>query len=92
MKSDTTTTALNFTLAALVILGVVFAILNIIRVRELRQLQTNLQFRMQAAQVNTMRAQALANDVSIYNTTAKSQDLEKILKVITTPPQQPAVK
>jgi competence protein ComGC len=90
MKSDTTTTALNFTLAALVILGVVFAILNIIRVRELRQLQTNLQFRMQAAQVNIVRAQSLANDVSTYNTTAKSVELANILKGIT--PQQPAAK
>lgn len=90
MKSDTTTTALNFTLAALVILGVVFAILNIIRVRELRQLQTNLQFRMQAAQVNIVRAQSLANDVNTYNVTAKSKELESILKGIT--PPQPAAK
>lgn len=90
MKSDTTTTALNFTLAALVILGVVFAILNIIRVRELRQLQTNLQFRMQAAQVNIVRAQSLANDVTSYNVTAKSQELATILKGIT--PPQPAAK
>ena len=90
MKSDTTTTALNFTLVALVILGVVFAILNIIRVRELRQLQTNLQFRMQAAQVNIVRAQSLANDVNTYNLTAKSKELESILKGIT--PPQPAAK
>jgi len=90
MKSDTTTTALNFALAAMVILGVVFAILNIIRVRELRQLQGNLQFRMQAAQVNAVRAQSLANEVSTYNNTAKSAELDAILKSITQP--KPAAK
>ena len=82
MKSETTTTALNFTLAALVILGVAFAILNIIRVRELRQLQGNLQFRMQAGQTMSIRAQSLANDVANYNATAKNPDLDNILKSI----------
>lgn len=80
MKSDTTTTALNFTLAALVILGVVFAIMNIFTTHELRQLQSSLQIRAQMAQVNIMRAQALANDVMTYNATAKSPELAKILQ------------
>ncbi len=80
MKSDTTTTALNFTLAALVILGVVFAIMNIFRTHELRQLQSSLQIRAQVAQVNIMRAQALANDVTAYNATARSAELAKILQ------------
>jgi len=89
MKSDTTTTAMNFVLAALVILGVVFALLSIMRTRELRQLQANLQIRAQMAQSNFMRAQALATDVTTYNATAKSPELTAILKAALTP-QQPA--
>ena len=61
MKSDTTTAALNFVLAALVILGVVFALLSIWRTRDLRHLQANLQMRAQIVQANFMRAQALAS-------------------------------
>jgi hypothetical protein len=90
MKSDTTTTALNFTLAALVILGVVFAIMNIFRTHELRKLQSSLQIRAQVAQVNIMRAQALANDVTAYNATARSAELAKILQGAMAP--QPAAK
>lgn len=88
MKSDTTTTAMNFVLAALAILGVVFALLSITRTRELRHLQTNLQIRAQVVQANFMRAQALANDVTTYNATAKSPELASILKAALTP--QPA--
>ena len=88
MKSDTTTTALNFVLAALVILGVVFTILNMMRTRELRQMQTSLQFRAQAAQVNGSRALALANDVNTYNATAKSPELAKILQSVLAPQTQ----
>lgn len=75
MKSDTTTTALNFILAVLVILGVVFALLSITRTRELRQLTTN------ATLANTalMRAQGLANDTAAYNAAAKSPELARIL-------------
>jgi hypothetical protein len=90
MKSDTTTTAMNFILAALVILGVVFALLSITRTRELRQLQANLQMRAQIAQANFMRAQQLAGDVTTYNATAKSAELTKILQAALTP--QPAAK
>jgi len=84
MKSDTTTTALNFILAMLVILGVVFASMSIMRTRELRQLQ----IRAQVAQLNFMRAQALANDVAAFNATAKNPELTKILLSIQAP--QPA--
>jgi hypothetical protein len=86
MKSDTTTTVLNFVLAVLVILGVVFALMSILRTRELRQLQTNLQIRAQISQANFMRVQALAADVVAYNATAKSPELAKILQAATTPP------
>ena len=87
MKADTTTTVLNFILAVLVILGVIFASLSIVRTRELRQLQ----IRAQIAQINFMRAQALANDVAAYNTTARSAELARILQS-TRAPQSPAVK
>jgi hypothetical protein len=78
MKSDTTTTVLNFILAALVIFGVVFALLSINRTREFRQL-TN-----KAALANNalMRAQGLANDTAAFNVTAKSPELARILQSI----------
>ena len=78
MKNDTTTTALNFVLAALVLLGVVFALLAMNRTRELRQLSLNATI----ANNSLMRAQSLANDVAAYNATAKSDDLTKILTAI----------
>jgi hypothetical protein len=90
MKSDTTNTLLNFILAVMVILGVVFALMTIMRTRELRQLQTSLQMRAQVAQANFMRAQSLANDVMTYNATAKSPELAKILQGTINP--QPAAK
>lgn len=81
MKSDTTTTVLNFILAMLVILGVVFASLSIVRTRDLRQLQ----IRAQVAQINFMRAQALFNDVAAYNATAHSPELGQILQSLRVP-------
>jgi hypothetical protein len=87
MKADTNATVLNFILAVLVILGVIFASLSIVRTRELRQLQ----IRAQIAQINFMRAQALANDVAAYNATARSVELTRILQS-TRAPQSPAVK
>ena len=78
MKNDTTTTVLNFVLAALVILGVGFAILSMKRTRELRQLSLNATIANSAL----MRAQGLANDVAGYNATAKSPELTRILQAI----------
>ena len=91
MKNDTTTTVLNFVLAAFVILGVFFAYFSMMRTRELRQLQTGLQVQMQRTQAGSMRAQALLNDVVSYNTTAKSPELQQIIQAAQTP-QQPAAK
>ena len=78
MKSDTTTTVLNFILAAPVIFGVIFALLSITRTREFRQLTNN------AALANNalMRAQGLANDTAAFNVTAKSPELARILQSI----------
>jgi hypothetical protein len=78
MKSDTTTTALNFILAALVILGVIFALLSMMRTRELRQLTANATFANSAM----MRAQGLANDAAAYNASAKSPELTRILQSV----------
>jgi hypothetical protein len=78
MKNDTTTTILNFVLAALVILGVVFALLTMNRTRELRQLSLNAT----TANSALMRAQALANDATAFNASAKNPDLTRILQSI----------
>lgn len=78
MKSDTTSTVLNFILAVLVILGVVFALLSITRTRELRMLTANATIANSAL----MRAQGLANDTAAYNVAAKSPELTRILQSV----------
>jgi hypothetical protein len=76
MKSETTTTALNFILAVLVILGVVFAIFSIMRTRELRQVTPA------AMQINSqmMMIQSLIADVNNYNQQAKSPEITRMLQ------------
>lgn len=90
MKSDATTTALNFVLAVLVILGVIFASLSILRTHKLRELTLN------ATLVNTRLAQAraLAMDAAAYNATAKSPAMDRILDSIRSHPadEKPATK
>ncbi len=78
MKSDTTTTVLNFILAVLVILGVVFALLSMTRAREFKMLSTNATL----ANNQLMRAQGLANDTAAYNASAKSPELARLLQSI----------
>lgn len=82
MKSDATTTALNFVLAVLVILGMVFASLSILRTHKLRQMSTN------AAIANTRLAQAraLAMDAAAYNARVKNPDMTRILQSIQSHP------
>jgi len=84
MKSDTTTTVLNFVLAALVMLGVVFALLAMYRTHELRNLTMNATLANNAL----MRAQGLANDTAAFNATAKSPELTRILQAVQ--PKTPA--
>ena len=84
MKSDTTTTVLNFVLASLVILGVVFALLAMSRTRELRSLTVNATLANNAL----MKAQGLANDTAAFNATAKSPELNRILQAVQ--PKTPA--
>jgi uncharacterized protein HemY len=78
MKNDTMTTALNFVLAVLAILGVIFTLMAILRTSEMRRLAAG------AAVANTelMRAQGLANDANAYNQTAKNPELTRILQTI----------
>jgi hypothetical protein len=78
MKSDGTTTLLNFVLWMLVILGVVFAIWGITRQRELRQLTTNATI----ANARLLQAQSLANDATVFNASAKNPDLTRILQSV----------
>ena len=78
MKSDMTTLVLNFVLAVLVILGVLFAVLAMNRTRDLRALTSAASVANNAL----LRAQALANDTAAYNLTAKSPELTKILTAI----------
>ena len=78
MKSDTTTTVLNFILAALVIFGAFFASLSIKRTHEFRRLTANATLANNAL----MRAQGLANDTAVFNVTAKSPELARILQSI----------
>ena len=91
MKNDTTTTVLNFALAALVILGVVFALMSIMRQHELRGAQVTLQGKMQMIQIVNNKAQMLANDALAYNEKAKNPELAHILQAAQAP-QQPAAK
>ena len=84
MKTDTTTLVLNFVLAVLVILGVVFAVLTMNRQRDLRVLSTNAAIANNAL----MRAQSLANDAAAFNVTAKDAALTKILAAIQPKPAQ----
>lgn len=80
---------MNFVLAALVILGVVFALLNIWRSRDLRHLQTTLQGEMQKYQYGTTKAQALLNEAIAYNANAKNAEMTQIIQSVQ-PPQTAA--
>jgi hypothetical protein len=78
MKSDLTTTVLNFVLAALVILGVVFAILAMQRTSQLRGVTPV------AMQVNSrmMMVQSLLADVNNYNAQAKSPEITRLQQTL----------
>ena len=81
MKSDSTTTVLNFILAMLVLLGVVFALLSMKRTRDFRMLSANATLANSAL----MRAQGLANDTAAFNAAAKSPELTRILQSVQPP-------
>jgi hypothetical protein len=79
MKSDTTTTVLNFLLVLLAVAGVFCAILDFKRTREFRAL--NLQAMQDKDLI--MRVQNLAGEVNAYNQKNPSAALTQILN----PPQ-----
>jgi hypothetical protein len=85
MKNDTTTTMLNFVLAVLVILGVVFALMTTHKVNKARSLQQPLMIASQRFQSDLGRMQALLNDVIIYNKTANSPELAQLIKEVQAP-------
>jgi cytochrome c-type biogenesis protein CcmH/NrfG len=91
MKNDSTTSFLNLVLAALVFLGVLFALLSIWRLHTLRQIQPHVQLQVQVFQNNLMRVQGLLNDSTVYNATAKSAELNQILQSLR-PPNPPGSK
>lgn len=78
MKNDTTTTFLNFVLAALVVLGVVMAYFNMRDTRILRQLN----FEAMRDNAALSRIQAMAIDTANYNAQAKSPELARILEAV----------
>jgi hypothetical protein len=82
MKNDLTTTIMNLALAALVILGVLFTILTMMRTRDLRQLTANAA----AANQTLVKANSIVNDVTAYNATAKSPELTRILQSLQAKP------
>ena len=91
MKNDATTTLLNFVLAVLVILSLVFAGFYVYRTHVALQLQSKLQTESQMTQAGFQRIQALMNEVVAYNSTAKNPELAQIIQSIQSP-QQPAAK
>jgi uncharacterized membrane protein YccC len=82
MKTDTITTVLNFFLALLVVLGVVFALMSIWRTRDLR---TIAPYVMQANS-KVMMYQSLVNDVGTYNVQAKNPEITRWLQSLQAKP------
>ena len=78
MKNDTTTTFLNFILAALVIFGVFITILNMHDTHTLPIMNSKANF--------IARVQALAVDTANYNAQAKNPDLARILQAVEAKP------
>jgi hypothetical protein len=76
MKSDTTSTVLNFVLVLLAVCGVIFAIMTFMRTQDLRNL------RDQATADNNllMRVQTLGSEVNAYNLKKPDAELTHILQ------------
>ena len=89
MKNDSTTTFLNIVLAALVILGVLFALMGFWNARDLRGVQGPLQQHAQRYQFAANKLQALVNDALVYNSTAKNPELAQILQSVQPQPAAP---
>jgi hypothetical protein len=82
MKCETTNTVLNLVLAVLVISGVFFGLMTILRTHEFRTLNPV------AIQANAklMMMQSFVNDVSAYNNQVKSPEITRMLQPLLTKP------
>jgi hypothetical protein len=92
MKNDTTTTLLNFVLAVLVILGVVFALMTMHKTNLNRSRQPQLLVASQRFQSDVARMQGLLSEVITYNKTANNPELAAIIQSAAAPQAQPAAK
>jgi hypothetical protein len=82
MKNETLNGVLTSVLGVLVVLGVIFALRVVFVTRDSRMLQG--QAILDNARI--MQARQLANDVAVYNQTAKSPELSRILQSLQPPP------
>ena len=82
MKCETTNTVLTWVLGALVLLGALFALQTIFRMREFRTLQ------FQAGQANAYRmaVESLANDTLAYSQKNPNADILRIMQPAQTKP------
>jgi hypothetical protein len=82
MKCETTNTVLNFVLAVLVISGVFFGLMTILRTHESRALNPA------AVQANAqlMMMQSFVNDVNAYNNQVKSPEITRLLQSLQAKP------
>jgi hypothetical protein len=88
MKNDSTTTFLNFVLAALVFLSIGFGALTVLREPKVQPMTT---LALQDNN-NIMKLNAVLNDVVAYNATARSPDLARIIQAVQQKPAAPAAK
>ena len=89
MKNDSTTTFLNFVLAALVILGVLFALMSIWKGRDAQRERVQAQIQFEQSNARVQMANVLLNEVITYNAKANSPELNQIIRSVQTP-QAPA--
>jgi hypothetical protein len=82
MKPDLTSSVLTFVLGVSAVAGVVFALQTIFLMRDFRSLSVQATI----ANNSLAQAQALANDVGIYNKKSPSPELTKILQAVQAKP------
>jgi hypothetical protein len=88
MKCVLTNSILTFTLGVFALFGVLFALQTIFLTRDLRRLSTQAAAANSALVQMQSPAQALFNDVTVYNKNNPSPELTKLLQ----PPAKPAAK
>jgi hypothetical protein len=85
MKNDATTTILNFVLATMVIICVVFGWLASKRAAEVHALQ----IAQNQNSLQEVKVQSLVNDVITFNQQYKSPELTRMLQILLTKPAAP---